>query len=103
MGAKQSTVRFSAQQIAEAIGKPIASVRSRASNLGLKQRVAWSEAEYESLRASHEDGESLGTAAQKIGRPYANVARVAVDLGLNFKASRVEVRESKPAKAKRAA
>jgi GTPase SAR1 family protein len=86
------------KQIAEILQKPIAAIRSRASNMGLKQRVAWSEEEYEILRRCHEDGESLGMASQKIGRPYPNVARVAIDIGLNFKAQR-PASDSKPQQA----
>lgn len=71
--------------------KPIASVRTRASNLGLKQRVAWSEREYEILREAHAAGESLTAAAQRIGRPYPNVARVATNLQLDFR------RQARPA------
>lgn len=72
------------KEISEILGKPIASIRTRASNLGLKQRVAWSDREYEILNEAHERGDSLTHAAQLIGRPYPNVARVASTLGLSF-------------------
>jgi hypothetical protein len=80
--------RIPVKEIAEKLGKPIASVRSRASNLGLKQRTPWSTEEYEALRRAHERGASLAAAAQEIGRPYPNVARVAADIGLSFASHR---------------
>jgi GTPase SAR1 family protein len=76
------------KEIAEALGKPIGGIRAKASNLNLKQRIAWSEAEYELLRAASEDGVSLTDSAQRLGRPYVNVARVAATLKLSFKANR---------------
>lgn len=72
------------KDIAERLGKTIGSIRSRASNLGLKQRMAWSDAEYESLQNSYRTGKSLTQAVAALGRPYPNVARVALDIGLNF-------------------
>ncbi|TPL40671.1 DUF87 domain-containing protein [Mesorhizobium sp. B2-4-6] len=76
------------KEIAAALGKPIASVRTRASNLGLKQRTAWTEAEYELLRKASEDGKSLVDTAAEIGRPYVNVARQAAVLKLSFRQNR---------------
>jgi hypothetical protein len=73
--------------IAEELDKPIGSVRTRASNLGLKQRVAWTDAEYAILRKGSEDGERLVDVAAKIGRRYPNVAAVASKLGLSFRRS----------------
>jgi hypothetical protein len=46
--------------------------------------VAWTEAEYEVLQKAYRDGTTLTQAVQLIGRPYPNVARVALDIGLNF-------------------
>jgi hypothetical protein len=73
------------KEIAEKLGKPIAAVRTRASNLNLKQRVAWTPRDYEILQDAHSRGDTLIAAAQAIGRPYVNVARVACTLGLSFK------------------
>lgn len=73
------------KEIAAELGRPIASVRTRASNLGFKQRIAWTEREYEILREASEKGERLTDTAQMIGRPYPNVAAVASRLGLSFK------------------
>ncbi len=76
------------KEIATALGKPIASVRTRASNLGLKQRIAWTDAEYTLLREASERGDSLVDTAANIGRPYVNVGRVAASLKLSFKPNR---------------
>jgi hypothetical protein len=78
------TDKVQVKEISEIMGKPIAAIRTRASNMGLKQRVAWTETEYEVLQKSYRDGKSLTQAVQMIGRPYPNVARVALDIGLNF-------------------
>lgn len=76
------------KEIAAALGKPIASVRTRASNLGLKQRTAWTPEEYEFLKAASERGDSLIDTAASLGRPYVNVARQAAVLRLSFKSNR---------------
>ncbi|WP_292461411.1 DUF87 domain-containing protein [Mesorhizobium sp.] len=76
------------KQIAEELGRPIASIRTRASNLGLKQRVAWSDAEYEILREASATGKTLTETAAALGRPYVNVARQAAFLKLNFRIGR---------------
>jgi hypothetical protein len=72
------------KQIAEELGKPIQSIRSRASNMGLKQRVGWSDTEYELLQKLWRQGKKLGEAVLLIGRPYPNVAKIASNLGLSF-------------------
>jgi hypothetical protein len=72
------------KQIAEELGKPIQSIRTRASNMGLKQRVGWTDEEYELLQKLWRQGKKLGEAVQLIGRPYPNVAKIASNLGLNF-------------------
>ncbi|MER8762866.1 DUF87 domain-containing protein [Mesorhizobium sp. M0968] len=76
------------KEIAAALGKPIASVRTRASNLGLKQRTAWTAEEYQLLQAASGRGDSLIDTAASIGRPYVNVARQAAVLKLSFKPNR---------------
>lgn len=76
------------KEIAAALGKPLASVRTRASNLGLKQRVAWTPEEYEMLREASDRGDTLIATASNLGRPYVNVARVASSLKLSFKPNR---------------
>lgn len=76
------------KQIAATLGKPIASVRTRASNLGLKQRTAWTAEEYQLLQAASERGDSLIDTAASLGRPYVNVARQAAVLKLPFKPNR---------------
>ncbi|MER8387282.1 DUF87 domain-containing protein [Mesorhizobium sp. M1380] len=76
------------KEIAAALGKPIASVRTRASNLGLKQRTAWTPEEYQLLQAASERGDSLIDTAASLGRPYVNVARQAAVLKLSFKPNR---------------
>jgi len=82
------------KEIAEKLGRPIASIRTRASNLGLKQRVAWTDAEYEILRQASASGKSLTETAQQLGRPYVNVARQAAFLKLNFKIGRTSDSET---------
>lgn len=76
------------KQIASELGKTIGAVRTLASNLGLKQRIPWSDDEYRILRDAHAAGDALTVAADRIGRPYPNVARVAVSIGLSFKKTR---------------
>jgi hypothetical protein len=73
------------KDIAEKLGKPIGAIRARASNLGFKQRIAWSEAERKILFDAHEKGGKLTDAAALIGRPYANVAAEAKRLHLDFR------------------
>lgn len=73
-----------AKEVAEIMGKGIQAVRGKASNLGLKQRVAWTDEEYERLQALWRKGESLTQAVQLMGRPYPNAAKIASNLGLNF-------------------
>lgn len=72
------------RDIASELGKEIAAVRTKASLLGFKQRVAWSDEDYRILTEGHAAGERLTDVAEKIGRPYANVARVAATLKLSF-------------------
>lgn len=72
------------KEIAELLGKPLQSVRSRASNMNLKQRTLWSDEEYERLQKLWHDGKTLSEAVELMGRPYPNVARIALTLGLNF-------------------
>ncbi|EFG9941446.1 hypothetical protein BL470_005555, partial [Escherichia coli] len=72
------------KQIAEELGRPIASIRTRASNMGLKQRIAWTDQEYQMLTDAAQNGERLIDVAERIGRPYANVAAVANRIGLTF-------------------
>ncbi len=74
-----------AKRIADELGKTIGAVRTLASNLGLKQRIPWSDDDYRILREVHAEGGALTAAAERIGRPYANVARVAHTIGLSFK------------------
>ena len=77
------------KEIADLMGRPIASIRTRASNLGLKQRVAWTDAEYEILREASINGKTLTETAARLGRPYVNVARQAAFLKLNFRIGRM--------------
>lgn len=72
------------KEIAAELGKPLASVRSRASQLGLKVRLPWTEAERQILVDAHAAGERLTAAAERIGRPYPNVAAEARRMGLSF-------------------
>ena len=72
------------KEIAAELGKPLASVRSRASQLGLKVRLPWSEAERQILVDAHAAGERLTIAAERIARPYPNVVAEARRLGLSF-------------------
>lgn len=73
------------KEIAAELGKMEAAVRSKASLLGFKQRIAWTEEERKILHDAHAAGEPLTAAAAKIGRPYPNVAQEAVRLRLSFK------------------
>ncbi|MFN3464450.1 MAG: helicase HerA domain-containing protein [Terricaulis sp.] len=72
------------KEIAEQLGKTIGSIRTRASNLGLKQRIAWTDEEYKILRDGHAEGKALTWCAERIGRPYPNVAATAKRIGLSF-------------------
>lgn len=72
------------REIADELGKPLASVRSRASQLGLKVRIPWTEAERQILVDAHAAGERLTIAAKRIGRPYSNVVAEARRMGLSF-------------------
>lgn len=99
-----------AKQIAERLGKLVGAIRTKASNLGLKQRVAWSDADYIALQKAWTDGKTLTEAVELIGRPYANVARVAANIKLNFSIKPGErgkaasaAAKSKPAKTSKAA
>lgn len=73
------------RDIAQELGKEIGGVRSRASLLGLKQRIAWSAEERQILTSGHAAGEPLTNLAAKIGRPYPNVAAEAHRMHLSFK------------------
>lgn len=86
------------KQIAEALGKSIGAIRTKASNLGLKQRIAWSEQEYKILRDYHNAGKTLTAAAERIGRPFPNVARVATDIGLSFERRTVKPKKKRKAR-----
>jgi hypothetical protein len=76
------------KQIAAELSKPIGGVRAKASNLGLKQRLPWTEAEYKMLRDANAAGDRLADVAERIGKPYPNVARVAATLQLDFRTGR---------------
>lgn len=78
------------KEIAAELGKPLASVRSRASQLGLKVRLPWTEAERQTLVDAHAAGDRLTAAAERIGRPYPNVAAEARRMGLSFLKRSVE-------------
>ncbi|QDW39019.1 DUF87 domain-containing protein [Bradyrhizobium sp. KBS0727] len=102
--------KMPAKQIAERLGKLVGAIRTKASNLGLKQRVAWSDADYIALQKAWTDGKTLTEAVELIGRPYANVARVAANIKLNFSIKPGErgkaasaAAKSKPAKTSKAA
>lgn len=85
------------REIAAELGKPIASVRSRASQLGLKVRLPWTEAERQILVDAHAAGECLTIAAERIGRPYPNVAAEARRMGLSFLKRTVETKSPQSA------
>ena len=76
--------RLPTKEIAEQLGKTVQTVRSKASILNLKIRVAWSDDEYAKLNKAYADGKTLTEAVEIIGRPYANVARIAYTTGLKF-------------------
>ncbi len=78
------------KEIAAELGKPLSSVRSRASQLGLKVRLPWTEAERQLLVDAHAAGDRLTLAAERIGRPYPNVAAEARRMGLSFLKRSVE-------------
>ena len=84
------------REIAAELGKPLASVRSRASQLGLKVRLPWTEAERQMLVDAHAGGERLTKAAERIGRPYPNVAAEARRMGLSFLKQSVEKAPASP-------
>lgn len=76
------------RQISAELGKTEASVRTRASQLGLKQRKPWSDGERQILIDAQARGATLVEAASLIGRPYPNVARIAATMQLDFRRSR---------------
>ena len=92
--------KVNCNDIAEELGKTVSAVRGKASVLRLKQRFAWSDKECKILVDACEKGKTLVSAAQMIGRPYVNVARMAVTLKLSFKKT---LHGSKPALRRRRA
>lgn len=72
------------REMVAAIGKTIGAIRARASHLGLKQRDAYSDADFETLQKFYRTGKTLSQVVKALKRPYANVARVAISIGLNF-------------------
>jgi hypothetical protein len=72
------------KEIAEILRKPHSGVAAKASILGLKQRNQWTDADYELLQKLWRDGDTLTQAVQQMGRPYPNVAQIALRLGLHF-------------------
>lgn len=72
--------------ICQELGKTAAAVRTRAHQLGLKQRVPWAHEERQTLIDGCERGERLIDVATRIGRPYPNVSAEARRLGLSFRA-----------------
>lgn len=72
------------KEIANELNKTDAAVRTYACKLGLKQRVGWSDSEQALLIKACKAGDTLVSAAAKIGRPYVNVARMAAVLKLSF-------------------
>jgi len=83
--------KVAVKDIAAELGKTRSAVAAKASILGLKQRVKWSDAEYQMLHRLQASGATLGQAAEQIGRPYPNVARVAATLQLDFRRNRESV------------
>ena len=77
-----------AAQIAKALTRPVHSIVSKASLLGLSRRVRWSAEENAKLIDASEKGGRLVDVARAIGRPYANVAAQAGRLGLSFQKTR---------------
>ena len=73
------------KDIARELGKTEAGIRTKASLLGLKQRIAWTDQERHILREACERGDLLIDAAARIGRPYPNVSQEAVRLRLSFR------------------
>lgn len=84
------------KEIAAELDKPLASVRSRASQLGLKVRLPWTETERQKLVDAHAAGERLTIAAERMGRPYPNVAAEARRMGLSFLKPAVETTPTSP-------
>lgn len=80
--------RVPVRDIARELGRTPAAIASWASRLGLKQRVPWSAEERRLLVAASESGARLTEAAERIGRPYPNVAQEAVRMGLSFRRQR---------------
>jgi len=77
--------KVSVKEISAELGKSEAGIRTKASLLGLKQRIAWTGAERKILTDACAAGELLTVAAARIGRPYPNVAQEAVRLRLSFR------------------
>lgn len=77
--------RLPAKEIAAQLGKTIGSVRTRASNLGLKQRTPYTAEERQLLTDYAKRGKSLAEAALAIGRPFPSVYAEARRMDLKFK------------------
>ncbi|HEV7278415.1 MAG TPA: DUF87 domain-containing protein [Devosiaceae bacterium] len=85
------------KEIAAELGKTEAGIRTKASLLGYKQRVPWSEAERQILIDGCAAGELLIHVAAKIGRPYPNVAAEAKRMELSFRrVARPEASDPRP-------
>ena len=74
-----------AREIAAELGHPVQAVRSKASNLGIRQRKPWSDDERRILVEASRAGLSLQEAAKRIDRPYQTVATAASRMGLSFR------------------
>ncbi len=82
---RRSYAELGPRKLAEKLGYPVLAVTTKASLLGLRFRIPWSDEEIRVLTDAAEKGERLVDAAQRIGRPYANVAAMAKRMGLVFK------------------
>lgn len=76
--------KASQREIAAELGRPVGSIATKASKLGLKQRHRWTEEERARLIRGFENGEPLAAVCRDIERPYSNIYQEARRLGLKF-------------------
>jgi hypothetical protein len=93
------TANKSVAEIMQELDRSRGAILSMASQLGLKQRLPWTDAEKAILKKAHKDGLKLVDVPERLpGRTYATVARMAGQLRLDFSSNR-KAKATKPAKA----
>ncbi|QOZ25342.1 helicase HerA domain-containing protein [Bradyrhizobium sp. CCBAU 51753] len=96
------TANQSVAEIMQKLDRSRGAILSMASQLGLKQRKPWTDAEKAILQKAHKTGRLLvDVPALLPGRTYATVARMAMQLRLDFNANRKAAKAKAANKAKR--